>query len=894
MNRKTLWGICAALMIVLCVAGCGSKKKVVITIVTTSGSGQSATVGTAFGAPLVATVTTNGVAASGVVVTFTAPAQTGASATFAGGANTATTNASGVATSAVVSANDTAGTYTVTATAPGAAAANFSLTNSTGVGTQIACTSGSGQSATVNTAFGAPLVVQVEDVFGNAVNDPGVVVTYVNPLRGAGVTFANGANPATTNASGVATSGTVTANGIAGAYVVNAQATLANQSVACNFSLTNTASTTVLIVTTSGSGQSTAVNTAFGAPLVATVTTGGVPTSGVLVTFTAPAQTGASATFAGGVNTATTDANGVATSAVVSANGTVGTYTVAATAPGAAAAANFTLTNTTATAFTGTYVYSLLGQDFNNGYALVGVVTINSLGTVTGGEQDYSDGDGVTSPQPGGDTITGGTLTVDDAATGQATLILNIPGDTNVGVKGVETLKVQFVNNDHAQIMEFDASATSSGSMDLQTQTTLPTGSFAFSFGGLDPAFNSLVAGGVFTFTGNSTAGTIDINDGGAVTTGVAFSQTFGSPDGSGRGSFTVTSGGSLAPFAFNYYVVGREVIRFLDVDAFGQVSAGSLDVGLGSAYGQGDSVGSFSASSIGQSTIALSGTGIIEPFVLLGQITPGGAAAVKPAVGRMLNTEAPDGVTTNTFAGVVDVDEEGTVLVGNPFTGGGITMATDGRGSLTIPAGDAEDVSNVGVYLIDPHLNPNDPNNPSTTTLGSALLVDLDNSGANVLSTGVLFPQTDTSTASFTGNYALGGQINFFSDFDEDDFVGQGSVTSLALAGSGLFNDPFGDITGAGNDTQTTATFTGTFTSDTTNTNAGRYTADPVVVLGTGQTRNLTVAVYQASGTQLFWIEEEDVTLNKVFMGQLQQQNLPAAAAAAVKAAAAQKKPKQ
>ena len=95
------------------------------------------------------------------------------------------------------------------------------------------------------------------------------------------------------------------------------------------------------------------------------------------------------------MNTATTDANGVATFTAVSANGTVGTYIVAATAPGAAAAANFTLTNTTATAFTGTYVYSAEGQDFNDssGYALVGAVTINSSGTVTGGEQDYSDGD---------------------------------------------------------------------------------------------------------------------------------------------------------------------------------------------------------------------------------------------------------------------------------------------------------------------------------------------------------------------------------------------------------------------------------------------------------------------------------------------------------------------
>src|SRR5260221_14051860 len=47
------------------------------------------------------------------------------------------------------------------------------------------------------------------------------------------------------------------------------------------------------------------------------------PVNGVTVTFTAPTS-GASGTFAGGVNTATTNAQGVATAAVFTANGTVG------------------------------------------------------------------------------------------------------------------------------------------------------------------------------------------------------------------------------------------------------------------------------------------------------------------------------------------------------------------------------------------------------------------------------------------------------------------------------------------------------------------------------------------------------------------------------------------
>jgi len=509
----------------------------------------------------------------------------------------------------------------------------------------------------------------------------------------------------------------------------------------------------------------------------------------------------------------------------------------------------------------GTFVYSAAGQDFNDNYALVGVVTVNSSGIVTSGEQDYSDGDGVTSPQPAGDTITGGTLTV-DSTTGQGTLTI-VTNDAAVGVGGTITLGVQFVNNNHAQIIQFDASATSSGSLDLQTSTALPTGSFAFSFAGLDTGFFSLVAGGVFTFDALTSSGTIDVNDGGTAVIGTSFNETFGSPDASGRGSLTISNAAAFTGVAFNYYVVGPEVIRFIDVDAFGQVIAGSSgDMGLGSAYGQGTAAGSFSASSIGVSTITLSGLQTSESFALVGQVTP-----------------AAGGV----FSGVVDVNEDGTVLAGSAFAGGAIIMATTGNGSLTIPAGGAEDASIVGVYLIDPTLNVNDPNNLSGG--GGALLVDLD-SNANVIGNGVLVPQTDILNADFTGNYAFGGQIFDPSSFNEDDFIAQGSVTSLALSGSGLFNDPFGEVTGS--DSQVSgATFTGTFAPDAVNVNAGRYTTTLIPTIVAGHPGAVSIAAYQASGTQLFFIEE-DTTLA---VGQIQQQSL--SAAAAVKKAAAQKKPK-
>jgi len=122
-------GMIAALL--ACSSSSSTPPPATVSIAATSGSGQSAAVGTAFAAPLVATVTTGGTPTSGASVTFTAPAS-GASGTFSGGAatETDTTNSNGVATSSAFTANTTAGAYSVTASTTGATSnASFSLTN---------------------------------------------------------------------------------------------------------------------------------------------------------------------------------------------------------------------------------------------------------------------------------------------------------------------------------------------------------------------------------------------------------------------------------------------------------------------------------------------------------------------------------------------------------------------------------------------------------------------------------------------------------------------------------------------------------------------------------------------------------------------------------------------
>jgi uncharacterized protein YjdB len=235
------------------------------------------------------------------------------------------------------------------------------------------------------------------------------------------------------------------------------------------------------ISATSGSPQSATVNTAFAAPLVATVTLGGSPAGGVVVNFTAP-STGASGSFASGVDTETTDADGVATSAAFTANATAGAYTVTASVAGTSSKASFNLTNTAVVADSASFSFYLSGLEAgNNGphyYALAGSVAIDANGNVLAGEQDYNDGSGFTSPQPSGDIITGGSLSV-NSTSGQGTLTL-ITNNAALGVSGTEVIGVQFVNVNHALILQFDGTATSSGSMDLQTLHSEVSGGFAF------------------------------------------------------------------------------------------------------------------------------------------------------------------------------------------------------------------------------------------------------------------------------------------------------------------------------------------------------------------------------------------------------------------------------
>src|SRR5271170_6031712 len=269
---------------------------------------------------------------------------------------------------------------------------------------------------------------------------------------------------------------------------------------------------------------------------------------------------------------------------------------------------------------TNNFVFYAAGEDnlvFT--YSIAGVVSVTNDGnnTITGGEQDFNDGGGIgTSPQPSGDAIsaTGSTLVFNTDGSGNAMLTL-VTSNAALGDNGTETFALTFANGDHATISQFDGTAVSSGSYDLQNFAGGPIAgtSFAFTASGVDPDGVQIDEGGVLQVDGSGNVlGSVDVNDGGHVSLNnpPVAGTTIVATDAFGRGSVS----GSIDGIAVlvNYYVVNSEVLRIIDVDA--------TDTLVGSLYGQGvdpntGDPNTFSTASIGQSAFLISGVNALVPY---------------------------------------------------------------------------------------------------------------------------------------------------------------------------------------------------------------------------------------------------------------------------------------
>jgi hypothetical protein len=295
-----------------------------------AGTPQTAIVQSAFATGLqVALTNSNGCpvtsAAAGVPVTFGAPSGGASGAFSTSGSYTVTvgSDASGSVAAPAFTANDTQGSYVVTASSQ-YGSVSFSLTNTAaGIPARIAAIPLKSRSASVMSRYPQPLQVEVLDANGNPV--VGTTVTFTlgsgassacGTTSGASASFIDGGAQATatTGANGLASSPLLTANSAAGPFTATAAvsgkepsggsgkessaASGGDAATPVRFSLSNLAGKPAKLATGVGSTQFTIAGTPFPIRLAVTVTDAEKnPVPNVQVTFSAPIR-GASGRFA--------------------------------------------------------------------------------------------------------------------------------------------------------------------------------------------------------------------------------------------------------------------------------------------------------------------------------------------------------------------------------------------------------------------------------------------------------------------------------------------------------------------------------------------------------------------------------------------------------------------
>jgi hypothetical protein len=585
------------------------------------------------------------------------------------------------------------------------------------------------------------------------------------------------------------------------------------------FSLSLAASIALLIVSISSCAKSTQVNVSVqltNAPGTLTINQSVNLTANVL---NDSSNAGVDWSCTGGGDCGTFDPVHTASGAmtVFTAPATPGTVTVSATATAARSAKasiNISIVPIGSNPMlNGRYVFSVQGVDSSGSYTAAGTIIADGNGNITGGTQDYAD----ESVQAGPDPVTGSYSIGTD---GRGSMTLNV-NNANLPHNGVETFSIALTSATHAFIIQFDGTATSSGTLDFQAASALDpaaiSGAFAFTAGGMDIVNNvPITHGGILVMSASSgsiAGGTYFENDGGTTSTS-ALAGSLTGPDSFGRGTLEFSVG-----LSFVYYAVQGQVLRLVQKDVPSEMTGGSM-------YGQGDAP--FSNGSLaGNYVLSLAGGSVYGPLALVGQFSADGAG--------------------NFTAGVVDTNDAGVTTFAPIVGQTRYSLAADGTGTLDLPPAvdTLGSVSSLLIFAIDPDLNLLDPS--SIGGGGGALVMDYD---ASAVASGFVVPQ---SSGAFEGNYAV--NMQFVGANGENDWVGQSVASGGALTGTVDIND-YG-ATSAG------VSFTGTFAADATNPGrwTGRFAVDTTVHY---------IVYYQVSPTLLVIV---DVDTADVGIGTMEKQ---------------------
>lgn len=492
----------------------------------------------------------------------------------------------------------------------------------------------------------------------------------------------------------------------------------------------------------------------------------------------------------------TTTASGTATT--FTAPATSGSATITATSvtdPTKSGTATISVTGAPITLADGNYVYSLAGTDSNatnttalgfpSPYFVTGVFTVTG-GAITGGEQDFVDFGAVATDFI--DPAASSYLTTSDGNL-QITLTtctgIVCPGpDPVVGVAGVETINASLITATKARIVEFDAFATSSGTLELQDSTAIaasPVGGYAFGVQGIDSGGNTLAIGGVLNLDGTgalTSSSVFDQNRGGNLSANETFDTTASSvtgPDVSGRLLISLKPTDTTLPIInFAGYIVDATHIQLAEVaDPSGSTTGGT-------ALGQNAANLAVEGNSY---VVSLNGFDVNGGFQIAGALTlASGNVTGSISYNDFVQQSTSVPITAGTFV----ADATGRITLtgvtdGNLLAPLNLQLYVDGNGNAMALTMDTTDITEGPGYQ---------QTTGGTFGAGAYVMATTGLDGTNEIEFDAVGPIVSDGTATFTGF----ADLNWLSD-------GTAALPTANLPVDGAFTAPSGDVsTGAGN----------------------------------------------------------------------------------------------
>ncbi|HEY1659515.1 MAG TPA: hypothetical protein VGG14_14270 [Candidatus Sulfotelmatobacter sp.] len=346
----------------------------------------------------------------------------------------------------------------------------------------------------------------------------------------------------------------------------------------------------------------------------------------------------------------------------------------------------------------GAYVFSASGEDSGGApYAMAGTLTANGSGGITGGAVDIND----LQATPVANTAVNNNSVYTIGADGRGTITIGVANNPLTG-----NISFDFVLQDssHGLITGFDDNYSGSGTIDLQSSSPTPTGTYAFSLSGAEVVSSTSLADvatvGNFTVgAGNAIGGLIDLNINGVTGSGYADETVSGGTLTLGPTSTpatTLPTTSSLGTLTFDAIAIDPNHLKFIEMDsglnlsgdAYSQTAAtipdGNLAFTLSGFTSGGDEVaGGIMMASGG--TISASS---IEDFNEDG----GTQASTFTAPQLFSGTYAPGSADpANSGRNVIDLSGFTgglTELAAYPSTGGVLLLEIDGTGGLILGAG--------------------------------------------------------------------------------------------------------------------------------------------------------------------------------------------------------------